>query len=360
MDAKNITTLLTKLGLKRVRAGRGWVTAECPFTSRHSGGRDKHPSFNVNIAPHRSSKYNCKGGSCRAWGDNLLSLIWRLAATQGRVDQDRFARITEWVIKNDNSLAEANYRKEQEKDAKKNTTSASVSSYKWAVPAVVPGLAPAPEGKALHLVFQPPEPTVLPEDHLAPMRDLPPNALAYLQGAKRRLRLETVAAWELGYRGGRIVIPIRDFKQRLVGISGRLVNENGYGPKFLHSLGFRRDFFLFGESKVVAGGTGYVVEGFFDVIGLWQSGYRNAVAIMGSYPSKHQVEKVAQFFSNVVIVPDGDAAGHEMALQVMEAVKPYLPARIVEMPLGKDPDDLTSDELLDRLGPPVFDNRPAV
>jgi DNA primase len=102
----------------------------------------------------------------------------------------------------------------------------------------------------------------------------------------------------------------------------------------------------------VEGRTGYVVEGFFDVIGLWQSGYRNAVAIMGSYPSKHQVEKMTKFFTNIVIVPDGDNAGRDMALKVMEAVKPFLPVHMVDMPSGKDPADLSPSELADRLGPP--------
>jgi DNA primase len=105
-----------------------------------------------------------------------------------------------------------------------------------------------------------------------------------------------------------------------------------------------------------------VTEGFFNVIGLWQSGYQNAVAIMGSYPSRHQVEKMAMFFERVLILGDGDKAGREMALKVLEAVKPLMPARIVDIPEGKDPQDLTDEEKILLLGPPdrLFDNRNAV
>jgi hypothetical protein len=43
-----------------------------------------------------------------------------------------------------------------------------------------------------------------------------------------------------------------------------------------------------------------------------------------------------------------------MALKVLEATKPYLPGKIVDIPRGKDPDDLSSEERLGLLGPPDF------
>lgn len=219
--------------------------------------------------------------------------------------------------------------------------------------------APARGIPSLLVPFEPPTPHVLPDRDLADMRGLSEEATTYLAG--RGLSSETMAAWELGHRGSRIAIPIRDYKQRLVGISGRLFGSHGSGPKYLHSLGFRRDFFLYGESKIVEGRTGYVVEGFFDVIGLWQSGYTNGVAIMGSYPSKHQIEKFVRFFSDVVVLGDGDKAGREMALKVLEALRPRMPARIVEIPQGKDPADLSTDQKIELLGEPdrptLIDNR---
>src|SRR3972149_6435768 len=99
MDAPQIVALLTKLGFRRVRTAPRWVVAECPFTERHGGGYDKHPSFNVHIAPTRSSKYNCQGGSCRAWGDNLLSLVWRMAIRNSTPGHDRYTSLMDWVIK---------------------------------------------------------------------------------------------------------------------------------------------------------------------------------------------------------------------------------------------------------------------
>lgn len=369
MEEGHIRTLLQdRLGLRKVRRNTGgWFNATCPFESRHGGGKDENPSFGVHIAPHRSSKFNCKGGGCQINGDNLLALIYALELHHVRTPMS-LADTFWWVLHRDKTWLEIKKREEAEgrRQGQKTKTSTGVfdaESYiasKLGDAAEVPY---APAGAVAPLVaYEPPTPTVIPDSHLEATFPLSNEARAYLQGPKRKLLPETVSAWELGSRGNRVSIPIRDYKQRLVGISGRLLDGHSGGPKFLHSLGFRRDFFLYGESKVVRGGTGYVTEGFFNVIGLWQSGYQNAVAIMGSYPSKHQVQKMVMFFDRVVILGDGDKAGREMALKVLEAVRPYLPATIVDVPEGKDPQHLTDEEKIHLLGPPdrPFDNRNAV
>ena len=369
MDEGKIRTLLEeRLGLRKVRRNTGgWVNATCPFESRHGGGKDENPSFGVHIAPHRSSKFNCKGGGCQINGDNLLALIYAL--DQHRVRTPASLESTFWwVMRNDNSWSEIAQRVKED-DAKRGvrpTRPAGVFDHEAYVQAKLGDAHEIPytaDGAANPLVaYEPPAPTVIPDSHLENTLPISNEALAYLYGPKRKLLPETVAAWELGSRGNRVSIPIRDYKQRLVGLSGRLLDGYTGGPKFLHSLGFRRDFFLYGESKVVKGGTGYITEGFFNVIGLWQSGYQNAVAIMGSYPSKHQVQKMVMFFDRVVILGDGDKDGREMALKVLEAVRPFLPARVVDMPEGKDPQHLTDEEKIQLIGPPdrPFDNRNAV
>jgi hypothetical protein len=354
--------LQDRLGLRKVRRNSSaWFNATCPFAgSRHQGGKDENPSFGVKVANERSSNFNCKG--CHIQGDNLLALVFALEAWKVSVPVPLVDTFW-WTLARDNTLLEAKAREDREERGKLKSKEPSKDYTGWKTQMLGDAAEPpsSPEGRASPLVpFEPPVPTVLPESDLAHLQ-LKPDADSYLRG-QRRLLPATIAAWELGSRGNRVSIPIRDYKQRLVGISGRLLPGYTSGPKFLHSLGFRRDFFLYGESKVVEGRTGYVVEGFFNVIGLWQSGYQNAVAIMGSYPSKHQVEKMVKFFDRVVILGDGDKAGREMALKVLEAARPYLPASIVDIPDGKDPQDLTDEEKIQLLGPPdrTFDNRNAV
>lgn len=340
------------LKLEKVkRLGNGWIEAACPFSSYHSGGRDKSPSFGVRIGHDRSSHYRCQG--CHAKG-GLLDLVWRLRTVLG--GDTRANAIFQWVVDNDHALQGTKYLHDLESGLDKNGLH---KTYPFTIPDVPTTQS---EGKVGMLIpLETPKPLTLPEEDLARLRVIPPHVMAYLQG-KRRLRPETIEAWEIGFSGSRISIPIRDCEQRLVGISGRLFEEDRKrkGPKYLHSRGFRRDFFLYGEHKIVPGGVGYVVEGFFDVIGLWQDGYMNAVGIFGSYPSEQQIEKMVKFFSSVVVLGDGDKAGREMAEKTYQALRPYLPVRIAELPEGRDPDDLSAEEKLDLLGPPNFDNRTTV
>jgi DNA primase len=192
----------------------------------------------------------------------------------------------------------------------------------------------------------------IPEEHLKPFV-LSRKALAYLKD--RGLCEKSIREWELGWheRAQRIVIPIRDTENRLVGISGRAFHSY-MKPKFLHSAGFHRDLYLFGEHRIGKnkGATGYLVEGFFDVFLLWQWGYRYPVAMLGSYLSAFQVEKLVNFFDEVVIVPDGDAAGYEAAYRAYGQLHHRIRVRIASVPEGLDPDQLDPTQREKLLGVP--------
>jgi hypothetical protein len=192
---------------------------------------------------------------------------------------------------------------------------------------------------------------VLPESTLDPIRTIPDFVMEYLTGPKRRLSLESIKMWELGWHAGvrRVAIPIRDAEGSLVGISGRAFYER-QSPKYLHSSGFRRDYYLYGERLIKRGVKGFLCEGFFDVIYLHQMGY-NAVAMLGSHLSRFQAEKLTQFFSELVIIPDGDGPGYEAAEKAQVQLASRLPTRIANVPEGKDPDELDSDEMIEILGP---------
>lgn len=366
MDEGELRELLTRLGARKVRSGRSWVSSSCLFESaRHSGGQDDNPSFGIKLAPLRSSRWNCKG--CHVHGDNIVQLIIALHANNIG-SSTALAETFQWVLARDRGLEEAKFR-DEERLAK--ARSRPTVSYDWQS-SINSALVPTQDGKVLSLLpYESLTPAILPESHLDGLRSIPPEVFAYLessiQGA-RNLQRPTIESWELGFsvEKRRIVIPIRNYEQHLIGISGRrlpklivdpdsqlqLYRDEKKGTKYLHSTGFRRDLVLFGESKVIPGRPGFMVEGFFDVIGLWESGYSNAVAIMGSYPSSHQIEKIVKLFTSMTIIGDGDPEGRKMALRSAEILKSRLPTRIVEPPVGKDPAELTIEEKIFLLGPP--------
>ena len=205
---------------------------------------------------------------------------------------------------------------------------------------------------------------------------------------ERGLTIETCREWELGHdkRMKRLLFPMRDRKGRLVAISGRLYAddcprcranyitvEDGIHPltgevvfkevcascnrtrppKYLHNNGFDRNLHLYGEHRVQDGRKcAYVVEGNLDVVKLWQAGYRPVVGLLGSHPGAAQVEKLIAYYDRVIVVPDADKAGDGMVTELDAGIAWRIPIAVRRPPEGKDPGDLSVEELRELLGEP--------
>ena len=198
----------------------------------------------------------------------------------------------------------------------------------------------------------------IPESDLDAFDPLPDHVLTYLRGEKRQLHEDIIGGFGLVWhpKAKRIGIPIRDCKGNLVGISGHKAEEfnTWRGPKYLHSNGFQRDLYLFGEHAVVKGHPGFLVEGFYDVIRMYCLGYRNVVACMGSYLSAIHVEKIVRWFPKLTIVPDGDEAGKEASRGFERAIAGRIPVHTVNTPPGMDPGDIPEVLMHRLIGPPAI------
>jgi len=206
--------------------------------------------------------------------------------------------------------------------------------------------------------------------------------------AKRRITPRTYEDWQIRWHPwvGRIAIPTRDHRKRLVGIAGRLgddvhcfrcdaafvvVMEENFErpdlppkrrhvcptcghrrpPKYLHTKGFSRDNFLFGEHRIRKGHPGILVEGQFDAIAINQWGY-NVAGVMGTWLSAEQTAKVAAWFTEVTILHETDLAGVTMAGRVRDTLVHHVPVKVRALPEGRDADELLREEAADILGPP--------
>lgn len=335
MDASNVQHLLTKLGCSHFKQGNnGWFNATCPFAKwKHPSGQDSQPSFGISICDGGVSHFRCHSCNCRG---ELNYLVWHLARLTGK----DLSELMSFVHKNN----VASVRQLAERSDKPAGYWNSKSDKSMAGIAVSPARAIAAPVQL--------ELPVLPESDLEPFRTIPQLCWDYLLGSTRRLTTDVVEKWELGYHTAaqRITIPIRDRQKSLVGISGR-ASHSDQKPKYMHSSGFRRDYYLFGEDKIQTGITGFLVEGFFDVLYLQMKGY-NAVAMLGSHLSAFQVQKLIKLFDRVIIVPDGDAPGAAAAKKAEEALLPLIHVTVAKMLDGKDPDELSDELLLECLGPP--------
>ncbi len=145
---------------------------------------------------------------------------------------------------------------------------------------------------------------------------------------------------------GRLMIPIRE-SGRIVGFGGRLL-EGQSDAKYLNSPDtplYQKGLTLFALDRareaVRREGVALFVEGYFDAIGLHQSGVQTAVATCGTALTEKHLELVTKAGAReLVFIFDGDQAGIRAAQRASEiAAAAGAPARVLVPPDGEDPDE---------------------
>lgn len=150
----------------------------------------------------------------------------------------------------------------------------------------------------------------------------------------------------------RIIFPIQDTGGRVIGFGGRVLDDAL--PKYLNSPEnpvYHKSRSLYGAHQARnhcrQTATVFVVEGYFDVLSLHQSGIKNAVATLGTSLTVDHVRMLRSFVGEagrVVLVYDSDEAGiraAERSIQVFD--KEYVDAQIIVLPAGHDPDSFVCE-----------------
>lgn len=88
-----------------------------------------------------------------------------------------------------------------------------------------------------------------------------------------------------------------------------------------------------------------VVEGFFDCLRVHQAGYRNVVALMGVSLSEMQEKILLERFPQLVLMLDGDEAGRRASQQLVGRLAGKVAVAVTEMASGRQPDQLSSEEV---------------
>ena len=334
MKREHIEFVLGKLGCYKIHASTDWVRSSCPLAPwKHRKGADNHPSFSVSIEPDGKSYYRCFG--CDSKG-SLETLIWEIERLSGKSLERLGSFVMEWNSASVEGMADR-IRK--------------LADYTPTVESVDLGGFKARKTRRLARMVE--EQAEIPEEVLAPMKEALANnaeVRAYLNG--RGISDESIERWELGWveSANRIAVPVRDMGGKIRCISGRAFRE-GQKPKWMHSKGFKKDLYLYGERFAESDGFGrcFLVEGFFDVIALDQAGFSNVFAIMGSSIGQIQAEKIVRMFTEAVIVPDGDEPGAEAARRIVKTLKDKVRVKVFPTPFGKDPDEIDPNAIRDFL-----------
>ena len=143
---------------------------------------------------------------------------------------------------------------------------------------------------------------------------------------------------------GRLIFPVCDSRGRPIAFGGRVLDASQ--PKYLNSpetLIFTKGNNLYRLDLARRGfrdkGFAILVEGYMDVISLYQMGFDNAVAALGTAITESQARTLHRFTKEVVIAFDGDAAGEAAAWRGLEILRRHgLKVRVAEIPGGEDPD----------------------
>ncbi|AEH63334.1 DNA primase [Zymomonas mobilis] len=161
---------------------------------------------------------------------------------------------------------------------------------------------------------------------------------------------------------GRLMIPIKDQRGRVIAFGGRRLEsiEGGNSlpdnsPKYLNSPEtplFDKGRTLYNIDKASQAARRQnriiVVEGYLDVIGLAQAGIHEAVAPLGTALTEHQIERLWRIEDKPILCFDGDSAGQKAAVRAAERAlvqaRPGKTLSFVTLPNGKDPDDLVKEQ----------------
>ena len=338
LRARTVLSAVIAPSVKLIRAGREWKAC-CPFHN------EKTPSFTVN---DDKGFYHCFG--CGAHGDAIrfltdnrgmqfMDAVKELSAKAGldvpapdpraqeRAERastltDVMGEVAKWYAEQLQGIAGADAREYLKRRGIDQTT------------VVRFGIGLAPEG-----------------------RNVLKRALEHLGEDKLVETGMLIQPEEKGKESydrfrGRLMIPIRDPRGRVIAFGGRILGEGE--PKYLNSP----DTPLFDKGRTLynidraspasrAAKRLIVVEGYMDVIALDRAGIAEAVAPNGTAVTEAQLERMWRLDPSPIMCFDGDNAGKKAAiraaLRALPHISPDRTLRFVELPAGQDPDDVIRD-----------------
>jgi DNA primase len=147
---------------------------------------------------------------------------------------------------------------------------------------------------------------------------------------------------------GRIMIPLMDPQGRVIGFTGRLLNDEPNAPKYLNTpqtLLYDKGRHVFGlhlaKEAIRKNKYAVIVEGNLDVIASHQVGITEVVATAGTAITEMHLKALSRFAADIRLAFDQDDAGlaaTERAIPLAHQAGVHL--SIIDIPEGKDPDEL--------------------
>jgi DNA primase len=150
---------------------------------------------------------------------------------------------------------------------------------------------------------------------------------------------------------GRIIFPIFSPNGRVIAFGGRVFQGEENIAKYLNSpessiyLKRKSLYGLFhAKDEIRKLNKAILVEGYMDVIALWQHGVKNVVASSGTSLTDDQARLLSRYTTNIVVIFDADEAGNKAAMRSIEILlKQDFEVKLLSLPKGEDPDSYVNN-----------------
>ncbi|MDD4309929.1 MAG: DNA primase [Candidatus Cloacimonetes bacterium] len=146
----------------------------------------------------------------------------------------------------------------------------------------------------------------------------------------------------------RLMFPIHNSFGEVIAFGGRLLEEKSGVGKYINSPGtelYTKGKELYGLFKtkynISKVGRALICEGYFDFLRLYESGFTNSVASLGTALTEDQVTLLSRFCNSTMMLYDADAAGIKAAIRGgLLCLARGMEVQVVLLPEGEDPDSL--------------------
>lgn len=145
---------------------------------------------------------------------------------------------------------------------------------------------------------------------------------------------------------GRVIFPVHTISGKVVAFGGRVLQTNAKAAKYVNSPEseiYHKSDHLYGlyfaKQAIMQKDRCILVEGYLDVISMYQAGIQNVVASSGTSLTTGQIRLIHRFTSNVTLLYDGDKAGIKASIRGIDMLlEEGMNINVVLLPEGEDPD----------------------
>ena len=156
---------------------------------------------------------------------------------------------------------------------------------------------------------------------------------------------------------GRVMFPVHNISGRVIAFGGRILGSDKKVAKYINSPEteiYHKSNVLYGlyfaKKSIIAKDSCFLVEGYTDVISMFQAGVENVVASSGTSLTVEQIRLIHRYTKNITILYDGDNAGIKASFRGIDLIlEEGMNVKVLLFPDGEDPDSfskkVSSEEL---------------